>query len=275
MDNYQLATYLRSVSAAINGFTAICRKSIEDVQACEQRLSNQSFSKLQTSKLCSTYIEEILQVFNYMILPVPGMDNETFTNFEIEELIEKICLHFQDTVSEYITTSINHFSRLDRSFSILINKHKFELLILNILHCCLKSNPESSKKAPKISFYVTETKKDIVFHIRDNSETIGADFVEASFNFSPPIFIEDFSYNIIKSLNLSVAQKSAQEMDGSVRYIPLKSGNRFDIYLPKQRTLPKGKLYSLAPYFPDHALFLEIFSDIIKPTQNNQEVKKL
>ncbi len=136
-------------------------------------------------------------------------------------------------------------------------------MILNLLHCSVSDIDASHQKAPQITAYITETKKNIVFHIRNSNMPLGNDFVSSAFSIASPGCDYVLSQPDILALNLAVAYKSASEMNGIIKYTPLKSGNRFDVYLPKVPLESSSRFYTRVPYVPNSELFLETMADII------------
>ncbi len=263
MKNEHSLSYSKSIFASIESFLYLCNSSILDVQTSETNLSVSSFSQLQTARLCNLHVSRLIHMFNFLVSSPDPHEKTNFSNIELETLLENLCTHFQDTVLERSSICLQHHTALKNSGTLMIDRAKFELLILNVLHCSIKGINSDSRKVPQITIYITETKNDIVFHIRDNGNPLGDSFVHSAFNIMPSTVSDVFTALDVVLLNLAVAHKSALEMNGSIKYTSLKSGNRFDIHLPKAPPEMPLRFGSPRSYSPDSELFLGIMADII------------
>lgn len=272
MNYEQSEAYTKSIFASVKSFLHLCNSSILDVQTTETGLSVSGFSTLQTARLCTLYVNRLIHMFNYLIDNAEPPEEINFSCIELESLLENLCTHFQDTVFEHSSFSLQHRTSLKGSSGLLIDKTKFELLILNILHCSIKNFQSKDRCVPQLTIYITETKNSIVFHIRDNSKTLGGGFVQSASDIKQKSLSEFFTSVDVTLLNLAVAHKSAAEMGGLIKYTPLKSGNRFDIYLPKNTDKKLLRFNSPKPYSPDYELYLAHMADII--LENDSSLKK-
>lgn len=276
MKNEHSLSYSKSIFTSIESFLELCNSSILDVQTSEINLSVSGFSQLQTARLCNLHVSRLINMFDFLVSSPEPCEKSSFSNLELETLLENLCTHFQDTVFEHSSVCLQHHTSLKGSDSLIIDKTKFELLILNILHCSIKGIKSGGRKAPQITIYITETKKDIVFHIRDNGAPLGSPYVRSAFNIRQAPVRDVFASLDVVMLNLAVANKSAAEMNGSIKYTSLKSGNRFDLYLPKVPAKMPHQFNSPKSYSPDCDLFMEIMADLVleKLFTCENEVKK-
>ena len=71
-------------------------------------------------------------------------------------------------------------------------------------------------------------------------------------------------------MSLQAAQIFTEQMDGNIVHTTLKTGNRYDIYLPKHRE-GMVRMQSITKYTPNESYFKEIFSDFMLK-ENHEKV---
>lgn len=240
----------------------ICNNSIEGISRAQFSLPEMQHYK----KLCLGvfHTNRVCNMCEYILSSKDCDDNLQMQTYDINNLLELMTGSFKSTVAEYIPIKLNYYTKLRHSYSVMINQRKFENLVLNILHCCIDNNSLNPSVPVKITIYATETKDSIVFHIRDNNSPINSKIIDTAFSDNLPnnIFTDKFNFASVATLTLATAKKSALELSGRLSYSPLKSGNRFDIYLPKYRKISSDLMHSSVPYLPSMDLFFEIFADI-------------
>ena len=258
MNNNQNLFFLEILSAIKQAaFTA--HDSLDHISTANFSLSDFQYYKathlgiFQINRLCSS--GEYLFSNNN--------SNLTYSSFDIEQLLEQIASGFSSTVSEYFPVSIKYYTRLNRAFAVHTDEHKLELAILQLLYCSLKSTSIESLDPIKITFYATETNTHIVFHIRDNGKTLSDSVVSSlsSPDNSVSFRCNELNFNAVMAQSVAVANKAVSELSGKLEYTPLKTGNRFDIYLPKQPSSAQKQMASPATYIPDIALYSAIFAE--------------
>lgn len=258
MNNDQSLFFLEILSAIKQEAFAV-HNSLNHISTDNFTLSDFQYHKasnlsiFQINRLCSSG-EYLLSNDN---------SNLTFSSFKIEQLLEQISLAFSSTVSEYFPVSIKCFTRLNRAFSIYTDDRKLELAILQLLYCSLKSTSIESLDPIKITFYATETKKHIVFHIRDTGKTLSDSVVSYLSSPDNPVSFgcDKLNFNAIMAQSVAVANKAVSELSGKLEYAPLKTGNRFDIYLPKKSSSAQKQMASPSTYVPNLALYSSIFAE--------------
>ncbi len=208
---------------------------------------------LQINRLCSS--GEYLLSNNKSVL--------TYSSFKIEQLLDQISSAFSSTVSEYFPVSVNCYTRLNRTFSVYTDDSKLELAILQLLYCSLKNASIERLEPIKVTFYATETKTHIVFHIRDTGKTLNDSVVSSldSSDNSLSFKCDKLNYNAVMAQSVAVANKAVSELSGKLEYAPLKTGNRFDIYLPKQPASAQKGLFSPAIHIPNLVNYSATFGE--------------
>ena len=229
----------------------------------EESLSVNGQRNVNTLKLCAFQTNRLCNMLSFLTQRDTA-DDDRLESFELENMLEEIAARFSKTVAAYSPVEVECRISSKQPLSILVKKTKFELIILNILYCLLKSRPEKKKAPLKILISVTENKDNIVFHIKDNSNPINPEIIDAAFSDSVylPRDIDDRSFATMVALPIQVARKSADHMSGSIEYTPLKSGNRFDIILPKEVPESANLFHSTVPYIPTSRYYDETFADI-------------
>ncbi|MBR5155689.1 MAG: HAMP domain-containing histidine kinase [Clostridia bacterium] len=253
-------------NSVISTFKHMIYQSYNSLQIveCSEHLSAIERKHLSASMLCTLHMSRICNVVDYLLNSEDDSREQTLESFEIENLIEEIVCRFESAVSNYSPVSIDLSTKLKDTNSILLSKSHFELVILNLLYCCVKTKPDGNPIPVKISISVTENKNDIVFHIRDNNKSLDIEEINTAFWDSASSFesIDGWSFATLIALSLRVAQKSTKEMNGSLIYTPLKHGNRYDIHLPKLVNTPTYMMCSPVPYVPTYSYYNEFFADL-------------
>lgn len=255
-------------SSMLSSFKQMACLSYNSIGALELNESLSVFGQnhLNTLKFCTLQINRLCNTLSFLMDTDTHAEKQLVETFEIENLIHVITDNFSQTVSSYSPVSAEYRLNLKKTLSIVLNKTKFELIFLNLLYCCLKKRPGSKPVPLKLWIYVTENKDNIVFHIRDNNDCkLNPEIVHGAFSelSSIPNGIDDTSFDTLISLSLHVVQKSAKQINASISYVPLKSGNRFDISLPKAKSSTTNYLMrSPVPYIPTYRFYNETFADI-------------
>lgn len=194
---------------------------------------------------------------------------DNLMQFEVENLANEVANRFERTISGYLPVKTNVKIALKNDFSIALDKTGFELAVLNLLYCILKTNTTLKAKPILVTIYVTENKNNIIFHIRDNSSPINPSIIDKAFSTKNLAgnTLDDCSYTDLIELSLRVAQKAVIQMQGTLTHVPLKSGNRFDVSLPKfPKTSPTNPetylLHSTTRYIPTSFRYAQTFADI-------------
>lgn len=252
-----------SILATFKHMVRLNYNAIEAIEM-DEALSVTSIHHLHAAKFCTQQMNRMCNIIECLISSDSDITEHRLENFEIANLLKEINDKFRSSLSGYISVNTELSIKLKDCTSILIDKSRFEIMFLNLLYCCLKKRPVGKPVQLKISLSVTENKDFFVFHIRDNSQTLSPDIISGLQSTPSPSFenINDWSSATLISLSLRVAHKTVHRMGGSIVYTPLKSGNRFDISLPK---FVEAKTYSLCapvPYIPTHSYFNETFADI-------------
>ena len=240
----------------------ICYNATDHVLNIEQSLSVENMQRLQTSQVCTLHMNRICNLFEYLYINKENTSTISNKNtFEAKHLISSIAENFANTVSGYAEVQIS-FTPKAQASPVLIEKTKFELAVFNLLYCSLHNIGDNAGTL-KLNLYITENKEQTIFHIRDNSKIINKEIIDFVFSDEDMSFDEDALFDSVVALSLNAAAKATSDMGGRLAYSALKSGNRYDIIVPKSQET--GKVYtahSVATYTPNFAYLHEILASI-------------
>ncbi len=253
------------LGSAFTGIKHMAWQINESLESLEGslRLSPAERRNASTARLVAMHINRMCNTVSYLIDANTCVTPEKLESFEIEVLMTDIIRTFEDISSGFAPLSISFESKLKGYNAIMLSKSHFELIILNLLYCCIKTEINRKPAPVKIVVSVTENREHIVFHIRDNNK--GLDISTASTLLTEAwldIAKKDNSPLALTALSLGVAKKSAEELNGRLTATRLQSGNRYDIYLPKEVPVSPYKMCSPARYIPNYSYYHEIFADI-------------
>lgn len=240
----------------------ICYDATDHVLNIEQSLSVENMQRLQASQVCTLHMNRICNIFEYLYINKENTSTVSNKNtFEADHLLESIVENFANTVSGYAEVQVSFTAKAQAS-PVLIEKTRLELAVFNLLYCSLH-NTENNAGPLKLALYITENKEQTIFHIRDNSKRINKEIIDFVFSGGYMSFDEDSLFDSVVALSLNAAVKATADMGGKLTYSALKSGNRYDIIIPKaQKT---GKVYSahsIATYTPTLSYLREILASI-------------
>ncbi len=269
MTNNKDYTFYIAFLASLKTYLSISNESLDDI-IIKYDLPTEAMHKLRASTLCHFQLNRMCNLLEYIISPKRAVSIQEFESFDPLNLLSEMSMAFAKTVSGYLSISTSCYSKLRRPLPILVNKAKFELVFLNLLYCSLRSADNSSGKEAKLTFYITENKSSFVFHLRDNCRIINAQIAESVFSNSPIVTLPDNTVDSVIALSLEAALKAAQELEGSITYKPLKSGNRYDISLPKSVSGKDYRAKSISLYTPTYSYFDQVFADILLETHLNR-----
>ena len=229
-------------------------------------LSPEQRELLNTTLMCILQTNRIINLSDFLAHTDKAYTQNQFQNFEIKNLVEEIANTFYNTLNGFVPISIKTSIELKDTTYIMLEQSRFELAVLNLLYCSLKCH-DTLKAAPvRINISVTETSSSVVFHIKDNSKLPKQAKQPSAFCLSRPnsSLFDDLSLSSLLSMSLQAAQLFAEQMDGSIVHTPLKTGNRYDIYLPKRR---EGIIcmQSISKYNSTDSYFSETFSEFMLP----------
>ena len=254
---------LASIASSFNYMAFLSHQSITAIET-DESLSVSGQKHLNALRFCTMQASRLSNTINFLIDSGDNKSEKRTENFEIENILAEIINTFCQTISAYAPISSECRINLDNTTSILLDKARFELLFLNLLYCSVKKRIGNNKSNLKLIVSVTENKDDIVFHLRDNSSTLNPEIVAAAFSEAnaKPKASKDLSFDSLILLSLKVAYKSALQMGAKLSHTPLKSGNRFDISIPKTPLFNESKVCSPIPYIPTYKLYHEILADL-------------
>ncbi len=247
--------------ATFKNLISVSHQSLEDIKN-SFNMPPAVFRKLHAADICNFQMNKICNLLEY-IFKSQGVLNAV-EDFDPFDLLSELTHTFTKTVAGYIDISADCYSKLSRPVPMQIDKTKFEFMFLNLLYICLRSAENHNFRGAKFTLYITETQNSIVFHLRDNNHNINSQIVQtALLGEDEHINPFDDPVDSIMALSLKAALYSARELNGTLTYKALKSGNRYDISLPKSTQEHSRKAKSLARYIPTYSLYEEIFADLI------------
>ncbi len=227
-------------------------------------LSTLQRKNLYSLDLCFLHMGRIFNTAAYLLDLPQNSCQQDLKSYDIEDLMNGIAREFERIVAPSFSLSVSFSSHLKGSKIITLDKFSFELTILNLLYCCIKTTPDRSNTPAKISITASETNDCFVFHIYDNNRALDSDTLSRLFadSFETVNRWESNSVSGLIALSLCVAQKSALDMNGRLTFKPLKSSDRYDIYLPKEVPTSQYTMSSTVRYTPSHYFFKELAADI-------------
>lgn len=253
----------RSFVATISQFAFCCHDAIEKVQTTAN-LPLFCYEQLASANLCTIHANRICNIFEHILSQENSSLTQKLQSFDPENILSGIAKTLTDTVANSISLKIDFSADSICDFPVTVNQAKFEFAFLNLLYCSIRSGEHSSHKTTKINLSVKELKDHFQFHIKDNGNLINPLITENFYAGNPPLSGFISPRDTLISFSLDVADKIIFDMDGKFSYKALKSGNRYDIILPKfPKDLPKSA-NSPAVYIPTIRVYKEIFGDIIE-----------
>ena len=271
MTNNKDYSFYIAFLASMRTYLSISNELLDDIMI-KYSLPTEVMHKLRSSVLCHFQLNRMCNLLEYIISPQRPESVQSFESFDPLNILTEMSTAFSNTVSGYIPLTTNCYSKLRRPVPIQVNKAKFELVFLNVFYCSLVSADNSRSKDTKLTFYITENKDSFVFHLRDNCRTINSQIIERVFSDLPVSTALDNTIDSVIALSLEAALKAACELEGSIAYKPLKSGNRYDISLPKSVSGKPSLAKSISLYTPTYSYYDQIFADILLEKHINKNL---
>lgn len=182
---------------------------------------------------------------------------EHFLNAATKQILKMFDKYNIDILYDCSKTSKNVYLDIRRTSLILFN-----LISNSIIHT------KNKEKIIKISAF--HRGDDFVLSVSDNGQGIKPSMRDNLFTISDKLLSSKFmdrtgSGLILTGIGLPVAQKSAKDMDGTLNYIPSKSGAVFELSIPQHKhNMTFGEIINYEPtqyeyelYFSSAILFLE------------------
>lgn len=240
---------ISTINANISSNLFVAYTSLEHLRLNEN-LSPSGLLSVRTIELCHKRMNLMSKLLDFVATKdnIPASMNTDC--FDCTQLFSAVKDAFRQTVSEYSTLSTDFCSKLEHSYSVQVNKMAFETIVLSLLYCCVKSFEDTGTNKGKIIFSISETKDSIVFHIRTNIISPDSELIEQLLTSDKHHETDIYSPEAVLALTLEVASEFMRRAKGKLSFTTLKSGNRYDIYLPKITSAPKNVLLSPTHYFP-------------------------
>ena len=274
MSKISESSLISTLTANILSNLFVSYTSLEHLRLNEN-LSPSGLLKLKTAELCNQRINLICRLIDH-IAPEDGIPASANTDcFDCIQLFSAIKDAFNQTVAGYSTVSTGFEKKLDRSYSVQVNKTAFETIVLSLLYCCMKSFEDTNTDKGKIIFSVGDTKDNIVFHIRTNTISPDSELIEEILTSREYHYTDIYAPSAVLILTLKVASAFIHRAQGKLTFSTLKSGNRFDIYLPKYTTAPKNVLLSPMHYFPVLKNYEEFFAEFKLAYLTKNQIEEL
>ncbi len=250
---------MRVFFSSLRNIAYICYSSLEYVLSGRFSLPIEARHRLSSAESCTLHINRMVQIFDYL-LETDGFRSDSF---DPQQILEQLSDTFLKTVSGYTKVSIEVYSKMKNSPPLMVNKDVLELIILNILYASLRNADEHGRKSTKLALYLTENRNSIVIHIRDNCPLISPQIIENVFSGKKHRLNKEKPFQSVITLSLDLANLTTVEINGKFDYRALKSGNRFDIALPKcPASAPMSVAGSPKKYLPTHYYFKKFFADL-------------
>ena len=229
----------------------------------EASLSTKHHERLVASLLCMVQMSRIVNMCEYLHKIDESSLFDKIQTFEIKNLVQEISDAFYNTLSNYLTIDIKLSMSLKDTTCVIVDKTRFELAVLNLLYCSVKTNSAGETEPIKLTITVKENKDNVIFLIKDNNRPSSTESVAKTFKFSRSnTFLPDNpSEESLLSISVKAAQMATEHMKGSLVYTPMKSGNKYELSLPK-RLENIHKMQYISQYIPTQSYFREIFADI-------------
>lgn len=253
---------IMAILAIFKQLILISYNATNTILSTERSLSVKNMQNLRTSQVCKLHMNRICNICEYLFQNKKGTSAiSKKQTFEPDLLVTIIARNFADAVSGYAEIHVS-FTPKAATKPITVEKTKFELAVFNLLYCSLHGIKQ--KDTPlKLTLYITENKNETVFHIRDNSKSISQEIIDYVFLDKNIGFKPDSLFDSVVALSLNAAAKAAEDMGGNLTYTTLKTGNRYDIALPKANKSQNAyTANSIESYKPNYKYLSEILASI-------------
>lgn len=248
-----------ALSKSIRNSARMCYSEIECLQF-EENLTPSGMAHLQSAKLCTFFINRIICLMDIWFGSTHFFRDSPSEELDLESIIEGMGEHIIGLLPT-AQPKIKYSPKPAEGATVYTERSRLEFILLNILYCCARNEHLSSRLG--ITFGVTEKQKDVVFHIHDNCKNLEpciSDDPIAELNRK----IDDLTPNMAAMLlSMAIAEKTLREIGGRLEYTPLKSGNKFDIYVPRKVRDSKEHLSTPTIYKPNFSLFRQMLADVI------------
>lgn len=253
-----------AMSSSFRHMLCLAYQSLIAIETNES-LSVSGQKNLNSLRFCLFQSSRLFNMADYLMDTDTNSLQKRTETFEIEDILTGIVDAFCQTISAYTPVTSKCSTNLGESACVLLDKSKFELVFLNLLYCCVKKRPNHGKSNLRLFVSVTENKENVVFHIRDNNTNLNQKVVDAAFSPSLPKFKSKNtdSFDYLVEFSLKVAYKCARQMGAKISYTPLKSGNRFDLSIPKAPICQDIRVCSPRAYITDGQLCRQILASLI------------
>ncbi|MBE7023944.1 MAG: sensor histidine kinase [Ruminococcaceae bacterium] len=259
MNNSRSQFFDLTMLATFKNLVSISHESLYSI-LLKYSLPPEASTKLRTADLCNFQINRMCNIVEYLISPDCTLFTEEPKSFDAFELFSEITKSFSETVSKYITIKTECYSKLSKPMPFMVNKMRFELMLLNLFYCCLNASEPDKNHNLKLTLYVTETKNSLIFHLRDNCKAVNPSIIENVFSKNQTLFTNGNTYEDLVALSLSAARKASSEMNGKLTYKSLKNGNRYDITVSKDTDINTKLVKAPSKYEPTTKIYEEIFA---------------
>ncbi len=262
MNNKTDIQLIRTLFSSFPNELFLCHTALEHLRT-DENLSPAGLLRIKTIEQCHRHMHHLCHMIDFITSDRSISDPFTPDHYDSGALLSGITDTFLKTVAGYIPVSATHCSKPKMPLPVYVNKTMFETVFLNLLYCCIKSAEEEGSKQLKLALSVSETKKNIVFHIRTNTVVRDFEFLEQLFSDNPDYTSDIYNRDAVLALSVEIATAFVKKSGGRISYTPLKSGYRYDICLPKISATSAKALRAPKIYIPSVEQFNETFAEFI------------
>lgn len=262
MNTISSISTVNSIFNSIEQLAQLCLDSVETVMLGED-LSVNGLKDLNFAKMQVLNIKKIIRSYKFISAPSCTPEDMQYDSFCWSDFSQEVLSAVEAVFPSYRIPSFSFTSSFNTDQTFLTNRRRFDILVYNILYILIISlKTEDELRATRITFHLAEDKDNFILHIRNNKKALDSEFVNKilsdSKNLVPDIHFDKESIDS----ELAAISKSAGELKLKVKFSPLKSGDKFEVYIPKSTSLPITSMKSPQTYVSDRLTVAEIFSDL-------------
>lgn len=254
---------IRNLLNALRYLVHMCMDSVEAVSGGE-RLSLDGHKEIRSLRAHILQINKMIYNFDYLSSKSCERSELHFESFSWSEFADSLSDLFKYTITVYSPPALSFTDSFNTDESFLSDRTRLDILLLNALYfLSAQYNSQNSKKA-KITLHLGQNDKYFILHIRNNSTPLKDESERInSILHGQELIIPEISPG---SRNTKIAvfsmHKAASELGCEIKFSALKSGNKFELFIPKNVEINKYVLSSQKRYLPSQFMWITLCSDL-------------
>lgn len=214
------------VDASKTGIAALAR-----IQA-ECPLPASFMERFESSKACFLSIEKLIYEYSDLVSHEPHIGY-----YNVRDYLNEICAGMNRMIYQSFGIDLEFSERNNDDENLAFDGRMVERIVFNILFAIICNKPADEKQ--RVSVYAKNSAKYMIFCIKSGTnldKRLGKDAIDDMTKGMYPLS----AHTNNGLMEIAYSGNMSKKLGGAVKYCPQKSGDRFEIHIPKNLKIGDG-----------------------------------